>query len=48
MLVRKDYRALPPEKCPAVITPEGKAIAHASYLTLDRLTIREPVAIKVK
>ena len=26
-------------------TPEGKAIAHAAYLTLDRLTICEPVAM---
>ena len=27
MLVGKEYRQLPPDQCPAVITPEGKAIA---------------------
>lgn len=26
-------------------TPEGKALAHASFLTLDRLTIHEPAAM---
>jgi hypothetical protein len=26
-------------------TPQGKALAHAAYLTLDRLTICEPVAM---
>ena len=30
MLVKKDYRELPPEKCPAVISPEGKAIRKLS------------------
>lgn len=27
MLVGKEYRQLPPDECPAVVTPEGKAIA---------------------
>jgi len=30
MLVKKRYRELPPEECPAVVTPEGKAIAKLS------------------
>ena len=29
----------------AVRTPEGKPLAHASFLTLDRLTLREPTAM---
>lgn len=29
----------------AEIRPEGRAAAHAAYLSLDRLTIREPVAM---
>jgi hypothetical protein len=27
ILVKKEYRELPPDECPAVVTPEGKAIA---------------------
>ena len=30
MLVKKDYRELPAEKCPVVVTPEGKVIAKLS------------------
>ena len=30
MLVKKDYRELPPDQCPAVISPEGKAIPKLS------------------
>lgn len=30
MLAKKQYRELPPEECPAVITPEGKAIGRIS------------------
>lgn len=30
MLVKKDYRSLPPDECPAVISPEGKAIPKLS------------------
>jgi len=30
MLVKKDYRELPPDKCPAVIGPDGKAIPKLS------------------
>lgn len=29
----------------ADLTPEGKPLAYASFLTLDRLTLREPVAM---
>lgn len=30
MLVKKEYRELPPDQCPAVISPEGKAIPKLS------------------
>jgi hypothetical protein len=30
MLVKKEYRALPPDRCPAVISPDGKAIPKLS------------------
>lgn len=30
MLVGKEYRQLPPDQCPAVVTPEGQAIAKLS------------------
>ncbi len=30
MLVKREYRELPPQECPAVITPEGTAIAKLS------------------
>lgn len=43
MLVKKDYRSLPPDECPAVISPEGKAIPKLSpFGPIDKW--RDPAA----
>ncbi|MCH5372399.1 MAG: hypothetical protein JJ992_00355 [Planctomycetes bacterium] len=46
MLVGKEYRSLPPEECPAVVTPEGKAIGKLSpFGPVQRW--RDPAAVYV-
>lgn len=46
ILVGKEYRQLPPDQCPAVVTPEGKAIAKLSpFGPVDRW--RDPARVYV-